>query len=104
MQTEYVNGHRCAQYGTFHSLLPPPPSPICRGLLTRLRLKTSVNFSEHRRRDAVLLGTLNNTTPSTERGGQFFQLISLSPGNTYEIERIGHHVVLKESSCLLSLK
>ena len=34
------------------------------------------------------LGTLRNTTPSTRRGGQFIQLISLSPGNTYQLKKL----------------
>ena len=34
------------------------------------------------------LETLSNTMPSTERGGQFFRLISLSPGNTYQLKEL----------------
>ena len=33
-----------------------------------------------------LLVTSSNPTPSTGHGGQFFQLISLSPGNTYQLK------------------
>ena len=35
-----------------------------------------------------LLDTLSKTTPSTGRGGQFFQLISLLPGNTYQLKKL----------------
>ena len=34
------------------------------------------------------LGTLSNTTHPTGRGGQFSQLISLSPGNTYQLKEL----------------
>ena len=35
-----------------------------------------------------LIDTLSKTTPSTGRGGQFFQLISLLLGNTYELKEL----------------
>ena len=34
------------------------------------------------------LDTLSKTTPSTGRGGQFFQLISLLLGNTYQLKEL----------------
>ena len=34
------------------------------------------------------LGTLSKTTPSTGRGGQFFQLIDFSPSNTYQLKEL----------------
>ena len=34
------------------------------------------------------LDTLRKTTPSTGRDGQLFQLISLLPGNTYELKEL----------------
>ena len=37
---------------------------------------------------ANTLGTLSNRTPSTGRGGQLFQLISLSPGNTNQLKEL----------------
>ena len=30
--------------------------------------------------ESLIVGTLSNTTPSTGRGSQFFQMISLLPG------------------------
>ena len=36
----------------------------------------------------VIINTLSKTTPSTGRGGQFFQLISLLPGNTYQLKEL----------------
>ena len=34
------------------------------------------------------IGTLSNTTPPAGRGDQFFQLINLSPGNTYQLKEV----------------
>ena len=34
------------------------------------------------------LDTSSKTTPSTGRGDQFFQLISLLPGNTYQLKEL----------------
>ena len=34
------------------------------------------------------IGTLSKATLSTGRGGQFFQLISLLPGNTYQLKEL----------------
>ena len=36
----------------------------------------------------VIVDTLSKTTPSTGRGGQFFQLITLLPGNTYQLKEL----------------
>ena len=36
----------------------------------------------------LLICTLSKTTPSTGHGGQFFQLIGLSPGNTYQLKEL----------------
>ena len=53
-------------------------------------------------------GTLSKTMPSTGRGGQFFQLISLSPGNTYQLKnwppRRVESVVLLKVSIIFSVK
>ena len=35
-----------------------------------------------------ILDTLSKITPSTGRCGQFFQLISLLPGNTYQLKEL----------------
>ena len=42
---------------------------------------------------AETIGTLSKTTPSTGRGGQFFQLTGFSSGNTYQLKELAtHHV------------
>ena len=60
----------------------------------------------------LIIGTVSKTTLSTRRGqffqlmfrasrgrgGQFFQLIRLSSGNTYQLKEL-YHVLLKASSC-----
>ena len=38
--------------------------------------------------DISTLDTLSKTTRSTGRGGQFFQFISLLPGNTYQLKEL----------------
>ena len=48
----------------------------------------------------MTLGTLNNTTSSTGRGGQLFKLVTWQH---LSVERTGHQVALKASSCLRSL-
>ena len=41
-----------------------------------------------KRSPGAALGTLSNTMPSAGRGGQFLQLISLSPGNNYQLKEL----------------
>ena len=48
----------------------------------------------------VKIETLSNTTPLAGRGGQFFQLISLSPLNIYQLKELATTILLEASSCL----
>ena len=49
------------------------------------------------------LGALSKMTPSTRRGGQFFQLIGVARVASLSIERTDHYVLLKASCCLRTL-
>ena len=53
---------------------------------SEIQEREHIRVSKHVLR--ATLDTLSKTTPSTGRGGQFFQLTSLLPGNAYELKEL----------------